>query len=208
MDNIISLAKDERIISKVIVNYMQKAYDRRVEQRSPSQQEMANLYAHYSQVPSWADFEQLQRGMDVFFKYLPAITLSLFFRSLIPGFSFPGITEVLKETAYLGKNSKKRSGTSNRRLLDTITYVTANMISSESLKPGGEAWKWGLEVRVVHGKVRHRLLNKKNNKWDTFTHGIPINPKDMSATLLGFSQAAIQGLDWILPIMSSADKAE
>ena len=165
------------------------------------------LYAHYSQVPSWVDFEQLQRGMNVFFKYLPAISTSLFFRSLISGFSFPGITEVLKETAYLGKNSKTKSGTSNRRLLDTITYVTTNMISAESLKPGGEAWKWGLEVRVIHAKVRQRLLNSKHNKWNT-SYGIPINPEDMSATLLGFSQAAIQGLDWILPIMSSADKAD
>jgi len=209
MDNIISFAKHERIISKVTVNYMQEAYKMRIEQTSPSQQEMANLYAHYSQVPSWVDFEQLQRGMDVFFKYLPAVSASLFFRSLISGFCFPGITEVLNETAYLGKkNSKKRSGTSNRRLLDTITYVTANMISAESLKPGGEAWKWGLEVRVIHGKVRHRLLNNKQNKWDTSSHGVPINPEDMSATLLGFSQAAIQGLDWILPIMSSADKAD
>ena len=199
MDNIVLLAKHERIISKVTVNYMQKAYDRRIQHRSPTQQQMAELYAHYSQVPSWVNFEQLQRGMDVFFKYLPAISASLFFRSLISGFSFPGITEVLKETAYLG---------SCYRLLDTITYVTRNMISAESLKPGGEAWRWGLEVRVIHGKVRQRLLNSKYNKWDTASHGIPINPEDVSATLLGFSQAAIQGLDWILPIMSSADKAD
>ena len=208
MDNIVSLAKHERIISKVTVNYMQKAYDMRIDQRSPAQQEMADFYDHYSQVPSWVDFEQLQRGMDVFFKYLPAISTSLFFRSLISGFSFPGITEVLKETSYLGNNSKKRSGTSNRRLLDTITYVTTNMISAKSLKPGGEAWKWGLEVRAIHGKVRHRLMNNKHNKWDTALHGIPINPEDMSATLLGFSQAAIQGLDWILPIMTPADKSD
>jgi len=207
MDNIITVAKHERIISKVTVNYMQKAYEMRIEQRSPTQQAMAKLYAHYSHVPSWVDFEQLQRGMNVFFKYLPAISTSLFFRSLIAGFCFPGITEVLKETSYLGKNSNKRSGTSNRRLLDTITYVTTNMISAEALKPGGEAWKWGLEVRVIHGKVRHRLLNNKNNKWDTVSYGMPINPEDMSATLLE-SQAAIQGLDWILPIMSSADKAD
>ena len=207
MDNIISLAKDEQIISKVTVNYMQKAHEMRIDQRSPAQQQMAELYDHYSQVPSWVDFEQLQRGIDVFFKYLPAISTSLFFRSLITGFSYPGITEVLKETAYLGKNSK-RSGTSNRRLLDTITYVTTNMISAESLKAGGEAWKWGLEVRVIHAKVRHRLLNNKHSKWDTSKNGIPINPEDMSATLLGFSQAAIQRLDWILPIMTSADKAD
>jgi len=72
---------------------MQKAYEMRIEQRSPAQQEMAEIYAHYAQVPNWVEFEQLQQGMDVFFKYLPAITLSLFFRSLVSGFSFPGITE-------------------------------------------------------------------------------------------------------------------
>jgi len=205
MDKIFSLARDEKIMSKVTVNYMQQAFDSRKDQRSPTQQAMSDYYAHYSQAPSWVDFAQLQRGMDVFFKYLPAIGTSLFFKALLTGFSFPGISEVLKETAYFNGN---QSGTSTRRLIDTITYVTTNMMSAESLKPQGQCWKWGLEIRAIHGKVRHRLLNNKRNVWDTEKHGVPINPEDLAATLLGFSHAAVQGLDWILPVMTPTDKAD
>jgi hypothetical protein len=57
---------------------------------------------HYSEnVPCWVDFDQIQRGIDVFLAYLPAAGCALFHRSLVGGFSIPRIARVLVATRYL-----------------------------------------------------------------------------------------------------------
>jgi hypothetical protein len=52
-------------------------------------------------VPDWVDWAQLERGQDVFVVHAPAAALSLYYLSLVGGFSAPLITRVLRATAYL-----------------------------------------------------------------------------------------------------------
>ena len=63
---------------------------------------LVQFYQHYYEnVPDWVDFDQIQRGIDMFLAYFPAAACALFYRSLIGGFSIPKIVEVLVATRYL-----------------------------------------------------------------------------------------------------------
>lgn len=66
-------------------------------------------HARMSDVPDWVDWEQLQRGQEVFIVFAPAAALSLYYLSLVGGFSAPLITRVLRATAYLTAPPKQVS---------------------------------------------------------------------------------------------------
>jgi hypothetical protein len=85
--------------------------------KTPAQIAMCSFLSTYQRLPSWVDKEQLQRGQDVFLAYSPAAALSLYYRSLVPGFSAPKINAVVQSTAYLAPPA--RPDQSLQRILDT-----------------------------------------------------------------------------------------
>jgi ER-bound oxygenase mpaB/B'/Rubber oxygenase, catalytic domain len=134
------------------------------------------LVRHVSSVPSWVNEAQVQRGQTIFSAYAPAISAALFYRSLVPGFSIPKIGAVLQATAYLAPPATAAHVT--RRLVDTGAFVAAmattnaNSSSNDStIDPAiaslcaaeshfFPAWTVALQVRVLHAKVRRRLLQR------------------------------------------------
>jgi ER-bound oxygenase mpaB/B'/Rubber oxygenase, catalytic domain len=156
---------------------------------------LASFLDNYSTIPNWVDVEQLRRGQEVFLAYLPVASLSLYYRSLVAGFSIPKIAKVIRSTAYLAPPS--RPDQVLQRLLDTGELTTACIgLGVDALLPGGIGWKTTLYVRVLHAKVRHALLKRKGEKqWNTDEYGIPINQEDMAATLLAFSVNVLFGID-------------
>ena len=56
---------------------------------------LRDFLAKYSSVPSWVNWEKIQRGQQVFTQYMPLCGLTLFYLSLVGGFSAPLITKVL-----------------------------------------------------------------------------------------------------------------
>ena len=149
---------------------------------------------YYSRVPDWVDPAQLERGQSVFLRYTGAITVSLYHRSLVAGFSIPKIARVVCSTAYLAPPSSAEQV--GHRLQDTGALVASCMgFGSAPLLPGGEAWRTALYVRILHAKVRRTLLQQK--KWDVDQYGIPINQEDMAATLLAFSINALDGVEFV-----------
>ena len=112
---------------------------------------LASWYRSVREVPAWVDWEQLERGQQVFTVNAPAAALSLYYLSLVGGFSAPLITRVLRATAYLTAPPKKVM----RRLVDTGAMVAACTTGgAASLRPGGAGWTAVLQVRVLHAKVR------------------------------------------------------
>lgn len=199
---------------------MQKDITDEVNQKemTESQKAMYEFYHHYhDHVPKWVDWDQIQRGIDVFILYSPAAGQSLQFQSLIPGFSIPKIAQVLQQTKYLAPPSTNKQV--NQRLQDTGGFLmscmnhdssTEEIVSSSSLRPGNRGWKIALQVRVLHAKVRRMLLNGKfKDSWDINEFGIPINQEDMAATLLAFSVNVLTGLEFIsgksLPVQEQRD---
>lgn len=166
--------------------------------RTPSQAAMSDFLTKYKTLPKWADKEQLKRGQEVFLAYAPVCGLSLFYRSLVPGFSIPKINAVIQATAYLAPPSTPDQ--SLQRIIDTGELLSACVsLGIESLtEPDGVGWKTAIYVRILHAKVRYALLQRTGKrKWDVEKYGIPINQEDLAATLLAFSVNVLVGIDLI-----------
>jgi len=203
MDNILNLLKLEGTPLGPTDDFIEMA--ERVEQvtevnRTQAQIEMASFLSRYNSLPKWVDLDQLRRGQEVFLAYMPAAGLSLYYRSLVAGFSISRIAAVIQATGYLAPPS--RPDQSMQRLLDTGELIAACIgIGVDSLMPGELGWKAALHVRILHAKVRFSLLNRKGARaWNTDKYGVPINQEDMAGTLLAFSQQVLDGIDIIAPV--------
>jgi hypothetical protein len=153
---------------------------------------LAAWYERMRAVPDWVDWAQLARGQDVFLVHAPAAALSLYYLSLVGGFSAPLITRVLRATAYLTAPPTQVM----RRLVDTGAMVAACVTGgAEALYPGGAGWVAALQVRVLHAKVRQRLNGRKY--WQRDAWGVPINQEDLGATLLAFSYNVLVGIELV-----------
>lgn len=163
--------------------------------RTAAQMEMVSFLSRYNSLPKWVDLDQLRRGQEVFLAYMPAARLSLYYRSLVSGFSISRIAAVIQATGYLAPPS--RPDQSLQRLMDTGELIAACIgLGVDSLMPGELGWKAALHVRVLHAKVRFSLLNRKGRRaWNTARYGVPINQEDMAGTLLAFSQHVLDGID-------------
>ena len=177
---------------------------------SPVEKELASFWQIYQTLPDWVDVEQLRRGQDVFLAFAPIASLSLYYRSLVAGFSIPKIAAVVRSTAYLTPPS--RPDQVLQRLFDTgeLTATCMGGLGVESILPGGIGWRTALHVRVLHAKVRRALLlRSKQRAWNVEKYGIPINQEDMAATLLGFSVNVLFGIDYVsgsyLPVQDKLD---
>lgn len=206
-----------------VIAYAAKEY-----QSSGNPSPSREFYKHYYEdVPNWVDFDQIQRGIEVFLAYLPVAGCSLFYRSLVGGFSIPKIVQVLTATRYLvpsnmtSNNKSCASGSvtdrdrkrSEERLIDTGGFLACCFApdtstdcgsneTAASLRPGGKGFDSALRVRVLHAKVRRSLLQSKSDgqsipRWDIESNGVPINQEDMAATLLAFSVNVLLGIEII-----------
>eukprot|EP00038_Savillea_parva_P007925 m.173341 g.173341 ORF g.173341 m.173341 type:complete len:580 (-) comp13681_c0_seq1:1472-3211(-) len=153
--------------------------------------------------PPWrVDWDAVGRGQAVFLQHWLPASMTLRYLSLVGGFSAPLITEVLRCTGYL--TSAERSAT-RQRLQETFQMVVACVVGgSETLYPGGDAWKEVVRVRVLHAKVRRRFLTKgvtpqgeSHRPWKVDEHGVPINQEDLAVTLLAFSLNVIHGIELV-----------
>ena len=172
-----------------IVSYSEEAYKKwrsSAPAENHSTDPLAAFYAHYHDTkPEWVNYDQIQRGMNVFLAYLPAAGTALFYRSLIGGFSIPKIVQVLISTRYLVPSQRKDAESINsdrkktlERLLDTGGFLACcfaplpnleqstnsgcnNNQTAASLRPGGKGWKAALRVRVLHAKIRRSLLQSR-----------------------------------------------
>lgn len=160
------------------------------------QERINELLNSHTTLPSWVDAEQLHRGQLVFLRYMPAATISLYYRSLVAGFSIPKISAVIQSTAYLAPPSTPEQVAF--RLVDTGALLGACSTGLDNLVPGGEGWKICLYVRILHAKVRRSLLRRTGARaWKTSDVGIPINQEDMAATLLAFSINTLKGIEFL-----------
>jgi len=67
--------------------------------------------------------DEIRRGQEVFIRDLPICGLTLFYLSLVGGFSAPLITKVLRATGYLTSGPKRVM----RRLADIVTCHPSHM---------------------------------------------------------------------------------
>ena len=151
------------------------------EQKTPPDPRAALFLSQVISPPVWLDCAALKRGQRVYLKYNISAHLGLLYYSLVGGFSAPKITAVLDATGYLTRGQDAVW----RRLLETLEMVVDCMGEDDALDVGNRGFVSVVYVRMLHSRVRRRLLYSKG--WDEVTNGLPINQADMLVTLLSFS---------------------
>lgn len=139
-------------------------------------------------VPSWVDWDQIQRGQDVFYRYGGANLTGLAYQSLLGGMGAARVVETLARTG--GFSTKVARG----RLFETTQHILQCTKSLESIRPGGEGFASTIRVRLLHAAVRNRIMKLADSKpgyYDTQAWGIPINDLDSMATINTFSATLI-----------------
>ncbi|KAH7122318.1 hypothetical protein B0J11DRAFT_335790 [Dendryphion nanum] len=153
-----------------------------------SDPKLSELWTEVNTIPDWVDWDQIQRGQDVFYRYGgPALT-GLCYNSLLGGMGAARVVETLART---GGFSTKMA---RRRLFETTQHILQCTYSLESLQPGGAGHASSVRVRLLHAAVRQRIMKLAGQRPSYFNveeWGIPVNDLDQMATIGTFCAALI-----------------
>ncbi|CAO2651261.1 Nn.00g095580.m01.CDS01 [Neocucurbitaria sp. VM-36] len=159
-----------------------------LEQHQASDPKLAQLWKEVHTIPDWVDWEQIERGQNVFYRYGgPALT-GLTFHSLLGGMGAARVVETLARTG--GFSTKVARG----RLFETTQHILQCTRSLEGIQPGGEGFASSIRVRLLHAAVRQRIVKLAEQRPSYFKldeWGIPINDLDQIATIGTFSSTLI-----------------
>ncbi|MFN8355371.1 MAG: oxygenase MpaB family protein [Spirosomataceae bacterium] len=142
----------------------------------------ASFFEQQQALPTWANWQQMQQGIDLFRANRPEIALLLGCLSLPYCYAAADGAQVLYLSQRLHQDAFKR-------LQETGAFVfnVTNPLAWKS----GEAIRNILKVRLMHAAIRHYCL--QSGRWNN-TWGQPINQEDMAGTNLAFSYLIIKGL--------------
>src|SRR5690606_36167406 len=146
---------------------------------------LARLVAGCRDVPSWVDWEQIDRAGTVFFRAGVLGGIALGMRSLVYGYASPVGNKPLAFTGALEQKAQ-------RRLAETSRFVAA-VCEKGGLAPGRPGFSYSIHVRLMHAQVRKMAL--ADERWDRERWGLPINQHDTLATVLLFSVVFLDGLE-------------
>lgn len=139
-------------------------------------------------VPDWVDWEQVERGGEVFRRFGQNAADVLIQLALIGGYRFGGPTDLLVATGGL-------TGEMTRRRLAETQLWGNSLVDAGALRPptdghpGGEGWRLTVHVRAMHALVNHSFTPR----WDSERWGLPINAADQASTLGLFDGVLILG---------------
>ena len=145
-----------------------------------SHPKLSQLWEEVNTVPEWVDWDQIERGQDVFYRYGgPALT-GLTYQSLLGGMGAARVVETLARTG--GFSTK----VARRRLFETTQHILQCTKSLESIQPGGAGHASSIRVRLLHAAVRQRIMKLANQRPSYFSveeWGVPVNDLDQIATI-------------------------
>ncbi|VUC28743.1 unnamed protein product [Clonostachys rosea] len=146
------------------------------------------LLQEVTAIPNWVDWDQIERGQRVLWRYaLPSITC-LIYMSLLGGMSSSRTVETLDRTGSFGCPSVRR------RILETAQHALSVHKDLKSIQPGGEGWESSIRVRLLHSSVRRRIIQlaKEHPEYYSIDKcGIPINDLDCIGTISLYSSCMI-----------------
>ncbi|KXJ87039.1 hypothetical protein Micbo1qcDRAFT_218244 [Microdochium bolleyi] len=157
-------------------------------QHADAAPEIRAFWNEVDKVPDWVDWEQIERGQKVFWRYAGASVTSLTYLSLLGGMAGGRIVETLDRTGGFSASVVRR------RLLETTQHTLDVHKDLQSLQPGGQGWESSVRVRLLHTAVRRRIMALAAQDpayFDLERFGIPINDLDCIGTINTFSAAVV-----------------
>ncbi|KAI0137265.1 tat pathway signal sequence [Xylariales sp. AK1849] len=159
-----------------------------VQEHATTDEKVGKLWDEVNTLPEWVDWEQLERGQKVFWRYGgPALT-ALTFLSLLGGMSSGRTVETLDRTGGFGAHVVRR------RLLETTQHTLGVHKDLTSIQPGGEGFISSVRVRLLHASVRQRIVKLAKSNPEYFNieeYGIPVNDLDCIGTINTFSATLV-----------------
>jgi len=149
---------------------------------------LSKLWEQANTVPGWVDWDQIERGQEVFYRYSGASLNGLAYQSLLGGMGAARVVEVLARTGGFGTKVARH------RLYETTQHVLQCTRDLQSLQPGGDGWASSIRVRLLHAAVRKRILKLAETRPQYYSVeklGVPINDLDSIGTITSFSAALI-----------------
>jgi hypothetical protein len=150
-------------------------------------------------MPTWLEPQKLQIGSDVFDAHGAVSIMMLFAASLPVLYAAQPGAEVLILTQRMTKHLA-------RRIFETAQFVL-DVTEPGGFQPQGRAIRTTQKVRLMHGAIRHIILNEPRwrEKWNT-EWGIPINQTDLAGTMMSFSTTIMEAMERSNIPLSDAEK--
>ncbi|KAI9733557.1 MAG: hypothetical protein M1834_003159 [Cirrosporium novae-zelandiae] len=149
---------------------------------------LSELWYEVHTIPYWVDWQQIDRGQEVFYRYGgPALT-GLAYQSLLGGMGANRVVETLSRTGGFSVKAARR------RLYETTQYILECTKSLGSIQPGGAGMASSVRVRLLHAAVRQRIMklaSQRPSYYSVKDYGIPINDLDSIATIGTFSATLV-----------------
>ncbi|KAI0025144.1 hypothetical protein F4780DRAFT_415198 [Xylariomycetidae sp. FL0641] len=159
-----------------------------MQEHAAADDKIGKLWNELNTIPDWVDWQQIERGQKVFFRYGgPAIT-TLTFLSLLGGMGSGRTVETLDRTGGFGVDVVRR------RLLETTQHTLNVHKDLQSIQPGGDGFVNSVRVRLLHAAIRRRILQMAEQKpgyYDVQAFGVPVNDLDCIGTINTFSATVI-----------------
>jgi hypothetical protein len=157
-----------------------------------------NFGRQIRQPPAWFNRELAQRGQHFFLKNCSIANMVIFHYTLLLGYGFQQLNDVLMKTQYLASADLKLT---YRRLIET-TQMIATAVAGH-IDNFDQTFSDVVRVRLLHGMVRHKIMKHSRVSMEE----VPINQEDSLITLLGFSFSLLYCMEDRLNIpVSDEDK--
>ncbi|KAK2616455.1 hypothetical protein QQS21_000697 [Conoideocrella luteorostrata] len=158
-----------------------------------SHPKLAELWKQVNTIPNWVNWAQIQRGQEIYWRYLtPISNAQIVYQGLLGGMGTIRVGETLTKTGGFCAKIVRR------RLLETLQYTIQVNSDAEAMKPGGEGHLACVRVRLLHSAVRLKIMSLAEQDptyYNVQKYGPPINDLDSLSTIHAFSGTAIwQGL--------------
>ncbi|UJR24172.1 hypothetical protein I4U23_027138 [Adineta vaga] len=157
---------------------------------------LIEFHEYIRQKPSWFNRKQILHGQKFFLKNLSLMLTSILYYTLVLGYGFQQLNDVLNKTDYLSSNDLNRS---HRRLVETLQMIATSICGD--IDQFDETFSDIIRVRLLHGMVRYKIMKSQRND-------IPINQEDSLITLLGFSFSLLYCIENRFHINLSNDDKE
>ncbi|KAI1347765.1 hypothetical protein F5Y01DRAFT_329190 [Xylaria sp. FL0043] len=151
-------------------------------------EKVGRLWTEVNTIPEWVDWDQIERGQKIFFRYGGPAICTLTFLSLLGGMGSARTVETLGRTGGFDVKVVRR------RLLETTQHTLNVHRDLKSIQPGGDGFVNSVRVRLLHTAVRRRILQmaaQQPGYYSISQHGTPINDLDSIGTIASFSATLI-----------------